>query len=96
MVFADRTVENSDFEAEIVRYIHIALLCVQEFPKDRPAVQTVLSMISREIGSLPLPKQPLFAEKWNDCHARPTSETECSVNGLTITMLDERSIYRNV
>ncbi|KAL6542895.1 hypothetical protein OROHE_010415 [Orobanche hederae] len=90
MVFADRTVENSDFEAEIVRYIHIALLCVQEFPKDRPAVQTVLSMISREIGSLPLPKQPLFAEKWNGCHARPTSETECSVNGLTITVLDGR------
>ncbi|KAL6553222.1 hypothetical protein OROGR_007064 [Orobanche gracilis] len=90
MVFADRTVENSDFEAEIVRYIHIALLCVQEFPKDRPAVQTVLSMISREIGSLPLPKQPLFAEKWNHYNAPPTSETGCSINGLTITVLDGR------
>ncbi|KAL0305845.1 UNVERIFIED_CONTAM: G-type lectin S-receptor-like serine/threonine-protein kinase [Sesamum radiatum] len=34
-----------------------------EFPKDRPTIQTVLSMLSREIVDLPAPEQPVFAEE---------------------------------
>ncbi|KAK4493420.1 hypothetical protein RD792_017678 [Penstemon davidsonii] len=94
--FVDQTIENSNFEGEIVRCIHIALLCVQEFPNDRPSIQTVLSMISREIINLPMPKQPVFAEKWNRSHVgtRTTQRASqvgypCS-NDLTITELDGR------
>ncbi|GFQ03745.1 g-type lectin s-receptor-like serine/threonine-protein kinase at1g11330 [Phtheirospermum japonicum] len=93
IAFADQTIVNRNFEAEIVRCIHIALLCVQEFPKDRPAVQTVLSMLSREIVDLPLPEQPLFAEKWDRSHAGSTmgaSQFGFSVNDLSITVLDGR------
>ncbi|KAL3615029.1 hypothetical protein CASFOL_040690 [Castilleja foliolosa] len=93
MAFADRTIANINFEAEIVRCIHIALLCVQEFPKDRPSVQAILSMLSREILNLPEPEQPIFAEKWNRSHVgstQPTNQLELSVNGLTITMLEGR------
>ncbi|CAA0825136.1 G-type lectin S-receptor-like serine/threonine-protein kinase [Striga hermonthica] len=93
MAFADRSVANPDFRSDIVRCIHIALLCVQEFPKDRPAVQTVLSMLSREIVDLPLPEQPIFAERWDRSHAgstHPTGQFGFSVNELTITMLDGR------
>ncbi|KAL3624959.1 hypothetical protein CASFOL_031627 [Castilleja foliolosa] len=93
IAFADQTIVNRDFEGEIVRCIQIALLCVQEFPKDRPAVQTVLSMLSGEIVDLPLPEQPLFAEKWDRSHAGSTMGTNqsgFSVNDLSITVLDGR------
>ncbi|GFQ07559.1 g-type lectin s-receptor-like serine/threonine-protein kinase at1g11330 [Phtheirospermum japonicum] len=93
IAFADQTIANLSFEAEIVRCIHIALLCVQEFPKDRPAVQTVVSMLNHEIADLPLPEQPVFAEKWDRIHVestRPTRQNGYSINELTITVLDGR------
>ncbi|KAK4491699.1 hypothetical protein RD792_002465 [Penstemon davidsonii] len=92
--FVDQTIESSNFQGEIVRCIHIALLCVQEFSNDRPAVQTVLSMLSREIIDLPMPEQPVFAEKWNRSHVRTGTTQRSSQtihpysNDLTITVLD--------
>ncbi|KAK6133318.1 hypothetical protein DH2020_032981 [Rehmannia glutinosa] len=88
MAFADQNIASPNVQSEIVRCIHIALLCVQEFPKDRPAVQTVLSMLSREIVDLPLPEQPVFAEKWDRSHVgstQGTSQFGFSTNDLTIT-----------
>lgn len=87
--FADGNIGSSDYKAEIVRCIHIALLCVQEFPKDRPNIQTVLSMLSREIVELATPEQPLFAEKWNGSTA-PAGQLGYSINELTITAIDAR------
>ncbi|GER31667.1 S-locus lectin protein kinase family protein [Striga asiatica] len=84
MAFADHSVANPDFQSDIVRCIHIALLCVQEFPKDRPTVQTVLSMLSREIVDLPLPEQPVFAERWDRSHAGSTHPTfGCNPNDVS-------------
>ncbi|KAL3849322.1 hypothetical protein ACJIZ3_011204 [Penstemon smallii] len=94
--FVDQTIESSNFQEEIVRCIHIALLCVHEFPNDRPTVQTVLSMLSREIIDLPMPEQPVFAEKWNRSHVRTGTTQRSSQtinpysNELTITVLDGR------
>ncbi|KAL0363289.1 UNVERIFIED_CONTAM: G-type lectin S-receptor-like serine/threonine-protein kinase [Sesamum calycinum] len=93
LAFADEAIASPDFQGEIVRCIHIALLCVQEFPKDRPTIQTVLSMLSREIVDLPAPEQPVFAEKWNGTNmgsTQPMSQVEFSTNELTVTMLDGR------
>ncbi|KAL3615027.1 hypothetical protein CASFOL_040688 [Castilleja foliolosa] len=92
IAFADQTIANQDFEAEIVRCIHIALLCVQEFPKDRPAVQNVVSMLNHETVDLPLPEQPV-AEKWDRSHVgstQPIGKSGYSINELTITVLDGR------
>ncbi|KAL3834173.1 hypothetical protein ACJIZ3_008909 [Penstemon smallii] len=94
--FVDQTIESSNFQGEIVRCIHIALLCVQEFPNDRPAVQTVLSMLSHEIIDLPKPEQPVFAEKWNCSHdGTGTTQRSSQIghpysNDLTITVFDGR------
>ncbi|KAL0398692.1 UNVERIFIED_CONTAM: G-type lectin S-receptor-like serine/threonine-protein kinase SD1-13 [Sesamum radiatum] len=93
LAFADEAIASPDFQGEIVRCIHIALLCVQEFPKDRPSIQTVLSMLSREIVDLPTPEQPVFAEKWNGTHmgsTQPMSQVGFSTNELTLTVLDGR------
>lgn len=92
LAFADEIVASSDFEADVVRCIQIALLCVQEFPVDRPAIQIVLSMLSREIVDLPDPERPVFAEKWHGLQGstQPTSQFGYSVNELTLTVLDGR------
>ena len=43
--------------AEMIRCIHIGLLCVQQHPEDRPCMPSVILMLGSEIG-LPQPKQP--------------------------------------
>ncbi|KAG6397178.1 hypothetical protein SASPL_143343 [Salvia splendens] len=42
-------------------YINVGLLCVQENPKDRPNMSSVVSMLSSEISTLPPPKKPAFS-----------------------------------
>ncbi|OMO96181.1 Cysteine-rich receptor-like protein kinase, partial [Corchorus olitorius] len=51
---------NGEEEKEILRCIHVGLLCVQELAKDRPTISTVVSMLNSEIMDLPTPKQPAF------------------------------------
>nr|GMC88016.1 putative receptor-like protein kinase At4g00960 [Ipomoea batatas] len=45
---------------EIVRCIHMALLCVQENVGDRPTMSAILHMLSGSSLSLPLPSAPAF------------------------------------
>ena len=43
------------------RYVHVALLCVQESAEDRPAMDEVVKMLSSGEGAvLPEPKQPAY------------------------------------
>lgn len=54
---------GSDHEKDILRCVHIGLLCVQESARDRPAMAVVISMLNSEIINLPQPKQPAFIIK---------------------------------
>ncbi|XP_027104833.2 receptor-like protein kinase FERONIA [Coffea arabica] len=48
-------------ETEILRYVHVGLLCAQVSPGDRPNVSAVLSMLNDyEIAELPRPKVPSY------------------------------------
>ncbi|KAH6792844.1 S-locus lectin protein kinase family protein [Perilla frutescens var. hirtella] len=91
--FVDDSIANAELEEEMVRCVQIGLLCVQEFPKDRPTIQTILSMLAREIIDLPAPEQPLFAEKWNSLatgSTHPETRLGFSINELTLTQLHGR------
>ncbi|KAK7391009.1 hypothetical protein VNO78_19287 [Psophocarpus tetragonolobus] len=46
---------------EIVRCVHIALLCVQESVVDRPTMASVVLMLNSYSVTLPLPSQPAFS-----------------------------------
>ncbi|KAK7343550.1 hypothetical protein VNO77_12360 [Canavalia gladiata] len=46
---------------EIMRCIHIALLCVQENVADRPTMTSVVLMLNSYSVTLPLPSQPAFS-----------------------------------
>ena len=47
---------------EVIRCIHIGLLCVQEDPADRPTMQSVVLMLNSYSVTLPLPvpQEPAF------------------------------------
>ncbi|WRX29280.1 S-locus glycoprotein domain - like 10 [Theobroma cacao] len=79
-------------EKEILRCIHVGLLCVQEFAKERPTMSRVVSMLNSEIVDLPPPKQPAFTERQinQDVESLPNNEDKFSVNDVSITDFDGR------
>ncbi|XP_062087482.1 cysteine-rich receptor-like protein kinase 10 isoform X1 [Humulus lupulus] len=46
---------------EVLRWIHIALLCVQEDPKERPNMSSVVLMLASKSVHLPQPSKPPFS-----------------------------------
>ncbi|KAI3816074.1 hypothetical protein L1987_15761 [Smallanthus sonchifolius] len=71
--------------AEVLRSIHVALLCVQHHAEDRPTMFSAVLMLVSE-RALPEPKQPAFFNE-ERCH-KP--ESLPSVNECTITLLYAR------
>ncbi|XP_044470535.1 cysteine-rich receptor-like protein kinase 10 [Mangifera indica] len=59
----DQTLGISFHRNELTRYIHIALLCIQEDPADRPTMAAVLLMLSSFSVTLPLPKRLAFCSR---------------------------------
>ena len=89
---ADARISDPCFQTEIFRYIHVGLLCVQEFAKDRPIVSVVLSMLNSEITDLPNPKQPAFTERQASSQKGfpQSSQQIFSVNDITVTNVEGR------
>ncbi|XP_059639563.1 cysteine-rich receptor-like protein kinase 10 [Cornus florida] len=56
----DSTLKNSYSRNEVVRCIHIGLLCVQEDMVARPSMASVSVMLNSLSVSLPLPLEPAF------------------------------------
>ena len=86
----DPIVNESCVLPELIRSIHIGLLCVQQSPEDRPN----MSMVALLLGSsteLPEPKQPGFftpTKFWVGDALREMLDE--SANQITITGLDGR------
>ncbi|KAI3858709.1 hypothetical protein MKX03_033662, partial [Papaver bracteatum] len=80
------------FEAGILRCIHVGLLCVQDFAKDRPNMSTALSMLVSEIAVLPIPKQPAFMERRISTNSNlpAKSQNSWSINNLSISNVEGR------
>ena len=51
---------NNGSRNEIIRCIHIGLLCVQENVADRPTMAQVVLMLNSYSSSIPLPSKPLL------------------------------------
>ncbi|XP_020554002.1 G-type lectin S-receptor-like serine/threonine-protein kinase At4g27290 isoform X2 [Sesamum indicum] len=73
---------------EVLRSIHVGLLCVQKKPDDRPSMSSVVLMLGNE-GVLPPANQPgFFLER--EVIAQSSTTTTTSTNELTITMPEGR------
>jgi len=68
---------------EVLRCLHISLLCVQEDMVDRPTMATVLHMLSSQPVTMPQPQRPAFFPQSTDQSI--SRSTRQSVNGVTIT-----------
>ncbi|KAL3523369.1 hypothetical protein ACH5RR_016203, partial [Cinchona calisaya] len=71
---------------EVLRYIHVGLLCVQECANDRPSVCTVLSVLNNEMVELPPPKLPAYNARL--CFSLESERSQQSVhssNDISIT-----------
>ncbi|XP_047164829.1 G-type lectin S-receptor-like serine/threonine-protein kinase At1g11300 [Vigna umbellata] len=76
---------------DILRCIHIALLCVQELSVDRPTMATVISMLSNEFV-LPTPSQSAFIRRQKMLNLTSSEETQRfrSINVVSVTEIQGR------
>ncbi|RXI05879.1 hypothetical protein DVH24_017921 [Malus domestica] len=54
------TLVDSCPEDEVLKFIHLSLLCVQEYAADRPTMAEVVSMLTSDSMFFPDPKQPAY------------------------------------
>ncbi|CAL5402885.1 unnamed protein product [Camellia sinensis] len=83
----DVSLRNSSYLIEILRSIHVSLLCVQQCPEDRPSMSSVVLMLGGE-GALPRPKQPGFFAEMNqgDADCSTSRDAPSSTNEVTVTL----------
>ncbi|XP_058072804.1 cysteine-rich receptor-like protein kinase 44 [Magnolia sinica] len=101
----DRTLDRCPTQ-EVLRCIHMGLLCVQEDAIERPTMSSVVLMLNNNTVTLPVPLKPAFvvgasmvrldqASTDSDFHASESEQSNstvrpCSVNEVSITELDPR------
>ncbi|KAL7213279.1 hypothetical protein ACSBR2_015902 [Camellia fascicularis] len=84
----DELVIDSCSWSEVMRCVHIGLLCVQDHVADRPTMSDVVLMISNEID-LPHPKQPTFTiQSLSDVDLRSQCNKICSDNKASLSIIE--------
>ncbi|KAM3383007.1 G-type lectin S-receptor-like serine/threonine-protein kinase [Capsicum galapagoense] len=88
----DATLIESCSRDEVMRCIHVGLLCVQDYAKDRPSMSNVVSMLMNDMRQPPPPpERPGFFIERGDQHAEISEEVvRYSINGLSISELTAR------
>lgn len=88
----DQCIRDSCDAVQAVRCIHVALLCVQDRPYDRPTMSTVVIMLSSQTPVHESPKQPTFVADGSpsETESQKQNADGFSVNDVTITMLAGR------
>lgn len=89
----DESIGYSFPKAEILKCVKIALLCVQEYPQDRPTMSTILLMMGTDIALIPQPRQPGFVgiRGPNEINSSSGSNHDSlSINNLSITAFEGR------
>jgi serine/threonine protein kinase len=71
---------------QVLRCIHIALLCVQDHADERPDIPTVIIMLSSDSLSLPNPRPPTLMLRGRELESSKSSENERSHSIGTVSM----------
>ncbi|KAL5548109.1 hypothetical protein UlMin_003340 [Ulmus minor] len=79
MDLIDSCLQGSCIESQVVRCIHVGLLCVQKFSGDRPTMASVVVMLTNKETSIPSPKQPAFFIERSSIDVDPSSGKQESV-----------------
>ncbi|XP_062087502.1 cysteine-rich receptor-like protein kinase 10 [Humulus lupulus] len=84
----DPWLKDSCYQNEFMRYIHIALLCVQEDANLRPTMSSVVSTLKSEAPTLSHPERPAFISTRRTSHQEIIAINSFSVNaGMTVSDL---------
>ncbi|XP_074270195.1 G-type lectin S-receptor-like serine/threonine-protein kinase SD1-13 [Silene latifolia] len=87
----DPVIAYQGFEAEISKCIHVGLLCVQEYPQDRPDMSDVIAKLSASsTAEFEKPKQPGFTRLMHAKNSSTQSHQTSSTNELSITNISAR------
>ncbi|KAK7259660.1 hypothetical protein RIF29_25272 [Crotalaria pallida] len=83
----DPTLGKTYIANEVMKCIHIGLLCVQEDAVDRPTMSSVVVMLASDTMALPNPKHPAFSVGKQVKEEESTSKTSKgpSVNEVTVS-----------
>ncbi|XP_050363587.1 receptor-like serine/threonine-protein kinase SD1-8 [Argentina anserina] len=92
MELMDSTLHASCSNNEVIRYIQMGLLCVQERAIDRPTMSDVVSLLSNQSFALPFPKEPAFLCQLSstDADSSASRQRHYSQNDLTISQVHAR------
>ncbi|XP_071691099.1 G-type lectin S-receptor-like serine/threonine-protein kinase At4g27290 [Rutidosis leptorrhynchoides] len=86
----DPIIQEPSFSEQVTRCIHVALLCVQQYPEDRPKMSTVYAMLSYDNMELPEPKEPGFCRESNPRKFDTSPSDSSTVNEVTMTTMGGR------
>ena len=88
----DDLIQETSSANEVLRCIHIGLLCVQEDPADRPTMSSVVVMLTSNSMTLAEPTNPGFfvSRVVSESNQSPDKANVCSVNEVTISVIDPR------
>ncbi|KAK3021416.1 hypothetical protein RJ639_046824, partial [Escallonia herrerae] len=90
MELIDPHIRDSCLASEVLRSIHVGLLCVQQCPKERPSMSSVVLMLASD-STLPQPKHPgFFTERNIESQSSPGMLAPGSVNQVSLTQLSAR------
>ncbi|XP_068639425.1 G-type lectin S-receptor-like serine/threonine-protein kinase At1g11300 [Aristolochia californica] len=84
----DQTIGCPDSATEVMRCIHVGLLCVQDRAADRPTMSSILFMLGNEAAIDLSPKQPAFS--LGIIPAGRSTSDNCSSNIVTVTDVEGR------
>ena len=88
--FVDSSISESCSLQEVIRCIHLGLLCVQDHPNARPLMSSIVFMLENETTPLPTPKEPLYFTIRNYETDRSSEYIQRSLNKMSITTLEAR------
>nr|XP_011460347.1 PREDICTED: LOW QUALITY PROTEIN: G-type lectin S-receptor-like serine/threonine-protein kinase SD1-29 [Fragaria vesca subsp. vesca] len=83
----DKVLSDSYSSSEVMRCVHVGLLCVQDKAADRPTMPDVVLMLNSDKDG-PEPKQPVFTIQ--NFHPQSQHENTSSTNEASITVIEGR------
>ncbi|KAI4989646.1 hypothetical protein ZWY2020_036963 [Hordeum vulgare] len=75
---------------EVLLCVHVALLCVQENPDDRPLMSSVVSVLENGSTTLTSPNHPAYFARQSAVVNQIRIDVQTSVNSLTLTEIEGR------
>jgi hypothetical protein len=87
----DEILDDSYSSSEVLKCVHIGLLCVQDNAVDRPTMVDIALMLNSDMDG-PQPKLPVFTIQNSIYHPQPVhlENTISSKNEASITMIEGR------